>query len=125
MYRSLDESKPIYEQIKEQMEDIIINDSIPKGDRVPSTNEIANFYKINPATAAKGINQLVDEGILYKKRGVGMFVTEDAKGILFQKRKNAFIKNFVIPLKTEAKKLNIDSQELLELLTKEGKTIED
>ncbi|MCT2534407.1 GntR family transcriptional regulator [Aquibacillus koreensis] len=116
MNNSLDDSKPIFQQIKEQIEDMIINHSILEGERVPSTNEFASYYKINPATAAKGINQLVDEGVLYKRRGVGMFVSDQAKHILFQKRKASFIENYVVPLKTEAKKLNISEEELQELI---------
>ncbi|MDL4841847.1 GntR family transcriptional regulator [Aquibacillus rhizosphaerae] len=122
MNSSLDDSKPIFQQIKEQIEDMIINHSILEGERVPSTNEFANYYKINPATAAKGINQLVDEGVIYKKRGVGMFVSEKAKTILYQKRKDAFYFNYIIPLKTEAKKLNLTKEELNEMLMKEEKS---
>src|SRR5690625_7417231 len=79
MKNTLDENKPIDLQIKEHLEDSIIKETIESGERVPSTNEFAKYYKINPATAAKGINELVDEGILYKRRGVGMFVTENAR----------------------------------------------
>lgn len=120
MNNSLDESRPIFQQIKEQIEDAIINDSIVKEERVPSTNEFAKYYKINPATAAKGINQLVEEGIIYKKRGVGMFVTDEAKVLLIQKRKETFFQNYVVPLQTEAVKLNISSAEIKEMLLREG-----
>ncbi len=92
MKNSLDESKPIFLQIREQLEDAIINESIKPGERVPSTNEFANYYQINPATAAKGINALVAEEILFKRRGVGMFVTEDAKEILIKKENKHFMK---------------------------------
>ncbi|WP_186576769.1 GntR family transcriptional regulator [Aquibacillus kalidii] len=116
MNNSLDESKPIFQQIKEQIEDMIINQTLKEGDRVPSTNEFANHYKINPATAAKGINQLVEEGILFKRRGVGMFVTDQANRILLKKRKDTFIENYIVPLKTEARKLNISEDELREMI---------
>ncbi|WP_318150871.1 hypothetical protein [Streptococcus parasuis] len=72
MKQTIDNSKPIFQQIKEQIEDMIMNDTISETGRAPSTNEFAKYHKINPATAAKGINQLVEEGIIYKKRGVGM-----------------------------------------------------
>lgn len=120
MNNSLDESRPIFQQIKEQIEDAIINDSIVKEERVPSTNEFAKYYKINPATAAKGINQLVEEGIIYKRRGVGMFVTDETKVLLIQKRKETFFQNYVVPLQTEAVKLNISSAEIKEMLLREG-----
>ncbi|WP_163971019.1 GntR family transcriptional regulator [Oceanobacillus halotolerans] len=120
MKRTLDESKPIFLQIKEQLEDSIINETIQQGERVPSTNEFAAFYEINPATAAKGVNQLVDEGILRKRRGVGMFVTQEAKSILIEKRKKTFYDNYVKPLKSEAAKLNINNEQLVELVKRGG-----
>ncbi|WP_164219891.1 GntR family transcriptional regulator [Virgibacillus sp. YIM 98842] len=119
MKNMLDENKPIFLQIKEQIEDSIINDSLKPDDRVPSTNELAAYYKINPATAAKGINELVTESILVKRRGVGMFVTENAKNILIEKRKESFYQNYVLPLKDEAGKLHISKKELLEMVERE------
>ncbi|SHG79194.1 GntR family transcriptional regulator [Ornithinibacillus halophilus] len=119
MKNTLDENKPIFLQIKEQLEDSIINDTIKAGERVPSTNEFAKYYKINPATAAKGINELVVEEILYKRRGVGMFVTDSAKEIIIQKRKETFFQNYILPLREEAKKLRIEPAELLDMMQRE------
>lgn len=62
---------------------------------MPSTNELAKLYAINPATAAKGVNILVDEGVLYKKRGIGMFVSAGAKEAILSRRKNEFYDNYV------------------------------
>lgn len=114
-----DDTKPIFQQVKEHIEDIIMNDTITIGERIPSTNEFAQHYKINPATAAKGINQLVEEGIIYKKRGVGMFVAEQAKEIVYQKRKTLFFDHYIVPLKQEANKLNITEKELIEMIARE------
>jgi len=125
MKHQLDENKPIFIQIKEHLEDSIINGSIEQDERVPSTNEFATYYKINPATAAKGINELVDEGILLKRRGVGMFVTADAKAILIEKRKQTFNENYVYPLIREAEKLRINMNDLLQMVEREGKPHED
>lgn len=122
---TLDSSKPIFLQIKEQLEDSILDGSLGANERVPSTNEFAAFYQINPATAGKGINELVAEGILFKKRGVGMFVTEGAKGILVEKRKETFRESFVEPLKKEAAKLGIGEDELMKMLYGEGQTNEN
>lgn len=119
MKNQLDESKPIFVQIKEQLEDSIINGSVNPNERVPSTNEFASYYQINPATAAKGINELVNEGILVKRRGVGMFVTEHAKTILIKKREKTFYENYMLPLKSEARKLHISKEELLEMVNRE------
>lgn len=119
MKNNLDENKPIFLQIKEQLEDSIINNSIKADERVPSTNEFAAYYKINPATAAKGINELVHEEILYKRRGVGMFVTENARELLIEKRKKTFYEKFIRPLKGEAEKLSISPDELMEMMQRE------
>ncbi|WP_188456827.1 GntR family transcriptional regulator [Virgibacillus oceani] len=119
MKDKLDDNRPIFLQIKEQLEDSVINETIKPGERVPSTNEFASYYKINPATAAKGINELVNESILFKKRGVGMFVTENAKDILIEKRKQTFYENFIQPLKNEARKLHVSNEELVDMI-KEG-----
>ena len=74
----MDEDRPIFLQIAEQIENDIIAGQLAEETQVPSTNEFAAFHRINPATAAKGVNLLVDDGILYKKRGIGMFVAEGA-----------------------------------------------
>lgn len=125
MKNILDENKPIFIQIKDQIEDSIMDQSYKAGDRVPSTNEFAAFFQINPATAGKGINELVAEGILVKRRGVGMFVTESAKEIVIEKRKQTFYDNYMLPLKEEAKKLRMNKEELMEMLQREDKPNED
>ncbi|WP_068677663.1 GntR family transcriptional regulator [Oceanobacillus sp. Castelsardo] len=119
MKNTLDDNKPIFLQIKEQIEDSIIDGNLNAGDRAPSTNEFAKFYKINPATAGKGINELVAEEILYKRRGVGMFVTENAKEILIKKRKKSFYESYMLPLKMEAGKLRMSTDELIEMVKRE------
>lgn len=121
MKQKLDESRPIYVQIKAYIEDSIMNDTMKSGERAPSTNELAKFYQINPATARQGMNELVSEGILVKQRGVGMFVTEDAKQLLMEKRTEQFYQHFIIPLKAEAEKLGISNEKMMEMLKKEEK----
>src|SRR5690625_4150882 len=125
MKKKLDDSKPIFMQIKDLIEDSIMDESYQTGTRVPSTNEFAAFYQINPATGGKGINELVGEGILVKKRGVGMFVTETAKEIVMEKRKQTFYDNYMLPLKEEAKKLQIKDEELIEMLQRKDEGYED
>lgn len=109
---------PIYVQVKEMIEDLIINGQLNEGDQAPSTNQLVNFYKINHVTVSKGVNQLVDEGILFKKRGIGMFVAEGAREKLIQKRKEMFIEDYIVPLVEEAEKLNIHEQEIIELINR-------
>ncbi len=112
----IDEGKPIFVQIAEQLEDDIIDGVYPAETQVPSTNEFAAFHRINPATAGKGMGLLVDEGILYKKRGIGMFVTEGARERLIAKRRDAFPEEFLRPLLAEAAKLGIDSGQLARMI---------
>ena len=113
-----DQDKPIYLQIREKIEDQIVNNQLKEGNQAPSTTQLVNFYKINHATVSKGVNQLVEEGILYKKRGIGMFVAEGARDKLIQKRKESFLDNYVVGLVKEANKLGITDEELVELIKK-------
>ncbi|MBU6079751.1 GntR family transcriptional regulator [Allobacillus halotolerans] len=118
MRRDFDEGKPIFQQVRERIEDQIVNDQLKEGDQAPSTNQLVQFYEINHVTVAKGVNQLVDEGILFKKRGVGMFVAEGAKTKLVQKRRDAFMDDYVVPMVQEAEKLAIEEKEMLRLIQK-------
>ncbi|MBU9723297.1 MULTISPECIES: GntR family transcriptional regulator [Bacillaceae] len=118
MSKPFDQDKPIYIQIRERIEDQIINNQLQEGDQAPSTNQLVNFYKINHVTVSKGINQLVDEGILYKKRGIGMFVAEGARAKLIQQRKEAFMEDYVVKLVREADKLEITEGEIIQFIKK-------
>lgn len=111
-----DKDKPIYQQIREKIEDQIVNRQLLEEEQAPSTNQLVSFYKINHATVSKGINQLVEEGILYKKRGIGMFVAIGAREKLMKKRKEAFVDQFIVSLIEEAKKLEISEQEIIEYI---------
>ena len=113
---NLDNNKPIYIQIREKIEDQIVTGLLKEGDQAPSTNQLVNFYKVNHVTVSKGVNQLVDEGILFKKRGVGMFVAEGAKEKLIQQRKEKFIEDHLIKLIEEANILGITEDELIDLI---------
>ena len=116
MNELLSQNKSIYLQVSEMIETDILRGILLEEDRVPSTNELAKQYTINPATAAKGINLLVDEGILYEKRGIGMFVAEGAKEHIIEKRRDAFYENYVKGLLEEAKSLGISSEQLVEMI---------
>lgn len=107
---------PIYLQISQFIENEILNARLQVDDKVPSTNEFSKVMNVNPATAGKGLNELVDQGILYKKRGLGMFVTPEAKGIILAKRKSNFIKEFLPQFLKEAKRLNITEEEIIEMI---------
>lgn len=116
MQNVFNQEKSIYIQIAEMIENDILRDIIMEEERVPSTNELARMYTINPATAAKGINLLVDKGILYKKRGVGMFVENGAKEKIRNGRKADFYERFVKSLLEEAGSLGISKSELIHMI---------
>ncbi len=116
----MDEGRPIFVQIAEQLENSIIDGSLAEGAQAPSTTELAAFHRINPATAGKGVNQLVTDGILHKRRGIGMFVSEGARALLTQRRRDAFAEQFVAPLMAEARKLGLDAEELKTMIDKTG-----
>lgn len=116
MNELLNQEKSIYLQICEMIETDILRGILLEEDRVPSTNELAKQYTINPATAAKGINILVDMGILYKKRGIGMFVAPGAKEAIRAARKEKFKDHYVVSLVREAKGLGISRQEIISMI---------
>ena len=112
----LDEGAPIFSQIAERLSEEIAEGTLAEGDRVPSTNELAAFYRINPATAAKGINVLADNGLVEKRRGIGMFVADGARDRLLGDRRQRFARRFVEPMTAEAARLGIDLDTLLSLI---------
>lgn len=116
MNEILTQEKSIYIQISEMIERDILRDIILEEEKVPSTNEIAKLYAINPATAAKGVNILVDRGVLYKKRGIGMFVAKGAKEMIKEKRKEDFYDNYIKKLLLEASNIGITKEELVRMI---------
>jgi GntR family transcriptional regulator len=112
----LDEGAPIFSQIAERLAEDIAEGTLAEGDRVPSTNELAAFYRINPATAAKGINVLADTGLVEKRRGIGMFVASGARARLLGDRRQRFAERFVEPMVAEASRLGIDEDTLMSLI---------
>jgi DNA-binding transcriptional regulator YhcF (GntR family) len=112
----LDEGIPLFVQVAERLAADIADGGLAEGGRVPSTNELAAFYRINPATAAKGINVLADDGLLEKRRGIGMFVADGARAALLARRRAEFTERYVRPLLTEAVRLGMDTGDLLALI---------
>jgi len=113
---TLNDQSLIYLQIARMLEDDILRGVYREEEQVPSTNELARNYSINPATAAKGINLLVADGILYKRRGIGMFVAKGAAETVKQNRKSAFYDGFVKPLVKEGASLALTGEELLAMI---------
>lgn len=108
--------KPIFIQIAEQLEDSIFTGVFPEETKIPSTNEISALLNINPHTVLKGMNMLVDEEIIYKKRGLGMFVREGAVKKIREKRQGQFYEQYIAALIEEASKLQMTKEEIISLI---------
>jgi GntR family transcriptional regulator len=121
----LDEGTPLFVQVADRLAGEIADGGLAEGERVPSTNELAAYYRINPATAAKGINVLADGGLLEKRRGIGMFVATGARQRLLARRRGEFAQRYVGPLLTEAGRLGIGVDELFGLIKEAGHERED
>ncbi len=112
----IEEGKALFIQIAEQIEDQILDGSLEEEAKAPSTNELAAFYRINPATAAKGVAMLTEKGVLYKQRGIGMFVATGARATLLSERRSAFADRYIDPLLAEARTLGLGAEGLAALL---------
>lgn len=117
-----DSAEPLFQQIAEIIEDMIIAGDLKEEDQVFSTNQLSETFQINPATARKGLNLLVDKGILYKKRGLGMFVENEAGKVIKNERKKLFFENYLLKMLKEAEKLNIGKNDIIKMIDeyKEG-----
>lgn len=107
---------PLFRQVADLVEDAVVDGSLAEGDRAPSTNELASFHSINPATARKGLQLLVDRGILTKRRGLGMFVEPGARDRVLHRRREAFAIDYLTPLIDEARSLGLTRADLHDLV---------
>lgn len=112
----IEEGRALFLQIAESIEDQIVDGSLAEESQAPSTNELAAFYRINPATAAKGVSMLVDQGVLYKRRGIGMFVAAGSRERVLAARRGAFSDRYLEPLLTEARRLGLSPDDLAALI---------
>ncbi len=108
--------KPIFQQIAEGIEDAVLTGAFPEGSQIPSITEFSVRYTINPATALKGITLLAEEGTVYKKRGVGMFVSPGAAERILQKRQQSFYRKYLVPLVREALRLGFSEEEVAAMM---------
>ena len=116
----IDEGRPLFLQIAEAIEGSIVDGTLAEDAQAPSTNELAAFYRINPATAAKGVAMLTDKGVLVKRRGIGMFVAPGARQRLLERRRTEFSARFIGPLLAEADLLGLTRADLAALLDRAG-----
>lgn len=125
MHLNMSDERPLFLQFAVELEDKILKGIFEEETQIPSTTEVAVKFKINPATANRGVNLLVDEGIIYKKRGIGMFVNTGAREKIKAKRKNAFYKIYILSLLKEARNLNITKGEIIALIERGTKNEHD
>lgn len=116
MLFQFEEGRPLFLQIADGIEDGILSGIFQEESQIPSTTELSTMYKINPATVLKGMNLLVEQGLIYKKRGLGMFVQQGAVEKIQEKRKGAFYETFVVSLSQEARRLNLSKEELIKMV---------
>lgn len=114
----IEDGKPLFLQIAELIEDSILDGTLAEDAQAPSTNELAAFYRINPATAAKGVAMLAEKDVLHKRRGIGMFVSSGARELLLAERRAAFAERFLDPLLAEARTLGLGPEDIAALLEK-------
>lgn len=112
----LDDSQPIFQQIARILMDEIVEGRLKEEERVPSENELSRYYNVNRATVRNGLQSLLDTDLIYKQRGIGMFVKKDARKKLLAERRAKFEQNYIRPLLEEAKKIGVDSEQLVEMI---------
>lgn len=115
-----DDGSPIFHQLADQICSDVLSGAHAEGDKVPSINELAVFYRINPATANRAVAQLVDKGVLVKQRGIGMFVAEGARRLIAAERRSQLVDKHVAPLVAEATALGMDTESLIQLIREES-----
>lgn len=108
--------RPIFLQISEGVEDAVLSGAFPEEEQIPSITDFSVMYRINPATANKGINLLVDRGIVYKKRGVGMFVAKGAAEKLRDERREHFFEHYIESLVEEAKRIGLTAEDIKDMI---------
>ncbi len=112
----LDDNQPIFQQIARILMDEIVKGHLEEEERVPSENELSRFYNINRATVRNGLQFLLDAGLIYKQRGIGMFVKKGAREKLLVTRRKQFEQDYLQPMLEEAKKIGITSKQLAEMI---------
>lgn len=120
MRSKFDESQPIFQQVAELIEDDILSGAYREDDQIMSMAQFSSTFQVNPATVVKGIALLVNEGILYKKRGLGMYVAAGAKTTIMSKRRERFYNELVLKLLEEAEKLEMNTDDVIEMIKQKG-----
>ncbi|HAT55544.1 MAG TPA: GntR family transcriptional regulator [Lactobacillus sp.] len=116
MHFDFDGTTPLYLQVAEQIEEAILAGGFGPGEQVPSTTEVSRQFHINPATVLKGMNILVGNKIIEKRRGMGMFVLDGARERIITKRRSQFFQDNVQPMLESARQIGLSQEDLLEMI---------
>lgn len=122
MVAMLSDDKPIYLQVKEYLMGEILNGAYSDDEQIPSTNELASFFSINPITVLKGVTMLSEEGIIYKKRGIGMFVSTGARKLIQEQYRQDFVEKDMESFVQKTKALRFSKKELFNLIEQRWNT---
>ena len=113
------EDKPIYLQLRDRVKGMILDGSLPEGENLPSVRQVASQFQLNPLTVMKAYQTLVDDGIVEKKRGVGMYCREGARAKLLEQEKLQFVAEEWPRIVARIRRLGMQPEELLQALDKE------
>lgn len=122
MKGKFDDGQPIFQQIADMIEDDILNGTYSEEDQIISVAQFSSLFQVNPATVVKGIALLVNDGILYKKRGLGMYVATGARKMIKGKRRERFSQELVLKLLEEAEKLELTPEDVIAMIQQQTRS---
>ena len=108
------DNTPIYRQLRERVVAMILDGALKEGDALPSVRQVAADFQLNPITVSKAYQELVDENLVEKRRGLGMYVTEGAREALLKNERERFLREEWPPLRERLQRLGLDLESLLE-----------
>jgi GntR family transcriptional regulator len=111
--REWNDSQPIYRQLRDRVVEMILEGGLGEGDALPSVRTVSSDYRVNPLTVMKGYQQLVDEGLVEMRRGLGMFVKDGARKLLLQGERQRFLAEEWPRIRATIQRLGLDAAELL------------
>jgi len=120
MDREANDNQPIYRQVRDRVVAMMLDGVLNEGDPLPSVRSVAAEYRVNPLTVLKGYQQLVDEGLVESRRGLGMFVNSGARGLLLKGERQKFLDEEWPRIRATIQRLGLKAEELLDNASKNG-----
>jgi len=121
MNREWNDSQPIYRQLRDRVVHMILDGVLNEGDPLPSVRNVAADYRLNPLTVLKAYQELADEEMVEKRRGLGMFVKTGARDLLLRGERQKFLKEHWPRVHATIRRLGLDPKELLETAAKHSR----